>query len=121
MDGLTQPRIDARRKARQGALGDLRKLRRLNVTVLLAQNLAVGVREHEGRIGVDAERLGDAGVFLAVEAEGDEMVAQQFDDGRVAEGRRFELTAPVAILRTEVDDERQILIVGLTAGGAVIY
>src|ERR1700722_10055002 len=98
MDRLAHPRIDARRNARQGALGDLRKLRRLNVTLLLTQNLAIGVREDQGRIAADAELLSEAAVFLAVEAESDEMFTQQLDDGWVAEGRRFELTAPMAIL-----------------------
>ena len=98
----------------------LAELGRLHVAILPLQDVAVGVGEDQRGVARDVEALGEGRVLLAVQVQGDEMLAENTDHEGVAERGRFEHSAPVAILGAEVDDERQLLVGGLAARHVVI-
>ena len=60
------------------------------------------------------------GFTFGIDLERDETFVHQGNDARVAEGGFIELPAPMTIRRPEVDDDGEVLLVRLLAGGVVI-
>jgi len=75
----------------------------LHVSLERAQDLPIRPREHHGRKGLDAKKLGQSSVSVRIDFQGNELVVHHLDHARIQECGRIQLPAPETMLRAKIE------------------